>query len=222
MFGRRSVFGRRGEELSGHEDEPMMEMPDAAEGQGTEGMVVLEDSAGKHRIVWATKLAEALIDRGVGMVVLNTCESGQRQGGSLFEWSGLAAALLENGMPAVVGMQQKISDLAAHAFTRGFYTNLAFGGGLDEAVAMARRNIMDLTPTDNGDHEDWGVPVLYLRSPDGVVFTAKPPTSGVAPQRASKKRKVAKKATQKKAPKKPTKPTKKKAAVKKAPKKPAK
>lgn len=141
-----------------------------------EGMMVLEDGEGNHRIVWADEAAGKLKARGVQVVVLNCCQSGKRSAGPIFQWSGLAARLLRAGIPAVVGMQQNISDHAAISFSFGFYSALAQRLPLDEAVARGRAEILKLerwgavSKDRRRDSQDWGVPVLYLGTPDGVAF----------------------------------------------------
>lgn len=134
------------------------------------GMLILENEQKKHHIVWAEDIAQSLATKKIRVVVLNTCQSGQQAEGPIFEWSGLAAALLEAGIPAVVGMQKTISDPAAQAFAVGFYWSLASGGSLDEAVAEGRKAILDIPDDKFRDRDDWAVPVLYLRSQEGVVF----------------------------------------------------
>ena len=57
------------------------------------------------------------------LVVLNSCQSGA--GGTTDLFSGTAAALAHSGIRAVAAMQFSISDAAALAFARGFYTALA-------------------------------------------------------------------------------------------------
>jgi hypothetical protein len=73
-------------------------------------------------------------------------------------------ALLKAGLGAVVGMQYTVLDDSAIAFAREFYRALVAGLQIDEAVTNGRLAIA------RNDVRDWGVPVLYLRAPDGVVF----------------------------------------------------
>ena len=188
MFGTRKIPGKRKipavRKLPGQRDLNSMDAfePDhyplamvlGLEAQGAEqlfGMMLLEKEDGTHHIAWADEVAEILMDQGVQLVVLNTCQGGSQAGGSIFNWSGLAAALLEAGVPAVVAMQMEISNEAAIAFARGFYGALLSGvGSLDEAVAEGRQAIFEMKMADERDHLAWGTPVLYLRTPDGVIF----------------------------------------------------
>lgn len=63
-------------------------------------------------------------------------------------------------------MQFEITDEAAITFAGEFYTALAEGFSVDTAVAEARKAIY-AQPND----VEWGTPVLYMRSPDGVLFS---------------------------------------------------
>jgi hypothetical protein len=61
-------------------------------------------------------------------------------------------------------MQYKIRDDSAIAFAREFYKALIAGLPIDEAVTNGRLAISQ------SDARGWGVPVLYLRVPNGVIF----------------------------------------------------
>jgi hypothetical protein len=91
--------------------------------------------------------------------------------GDLF--SGTAAALVRSGVAAVTAMQYAISDLAAVAFSRGFYTALAHGRGVDEAVSAGRVGILGTS----GRTLEWVTPVMYLRGSDARLFTVPPADS---------------------------------------------
>ncbi len=67
-------------------------------------------------------------------------------------------------------MQFSISDVAAIAFARGFYTALAYGRGIDEAVRSGRIGILGIG---RGTLE-WVTPVLYLRGEDAHLFDVTP------------------------------------------------
>jgi len=72
----------------------------------------------------------------------------------------------------VVAMQYSIHDDTAICFSREFYCALALGLPVDTAISEARRGIY----IDCGAQKrDWGTPVLFMRSPDGVILKlAKP------------------------------------------------
>jgi hypothetical protein len=129
------------------------------------GSIMLEDCEGYIHLFPAENLALTLRGAGVRLAVLGACESGRRDGINL--WSGVAPALMRAGIPGAIAMQYEIYDESAIAFARRFYQSLATGLSLDEAVAAGRLGIFNKGGPYN---VDWGVPVLYMRSPDGVVF----------------------------------------------------
>src|SRR5262245_29769177 len=114
----------------------------------------------------AETLAVNLNGKGLRLAVLGGCETGRREGNSV--WSGLAPALIrsEAQVPAVVANQFKIQDTCAIAFSKQLYAALVGGLSIEEAVAVAR------TAAYNEDEQgrDWGAPVLYLRPGDGYLF----------------------------------------------------
>jgi hypothetical protein len=63
-------------------------------------------------------------------------------------------------------MQYEISDEAAVAFARDCYRALSAGDPIDAAVAEGRKGI-SLLPRKTFE---WGIPVLHMRSPNGVLF----------------------------------------------------
>jgi hypothetical protein len=81
-------------------------------------------------------------------------------------FSSTAATLVRRGTPAVVAMQYEITDDAAIEFSRSFYEALADGMAVDAALAEARKGVALAIP----NTLEWGTPVLYMRSPDGVLF----------------------------------------------------
>jgi hypothetical protein len=136
--------------------------------QEGEGALLFSDASGEAFPVSAAKLAELLKSKGVRLAVLGACEGGRRDGKNA--WSGVAAALLRVGIPAVVAMQYTIDDKLAAAFMTSFYKALVAGRLVDEAVAAGRMAIRLEAANFQEDIRDWGVPVLYLRSPEGAVF----------------------------------------------------
>lgn len=137
------------------------------EGQGA---VVLVDQAGRARPMSAQHLALALTGCGVRLAVLTACEGGQRDAAN--PWAGVVTALTHRGIPAVVGMQFGIRDVNATHFSRAFYRALAAGQPIDAAVTDGRLAIVTQAAQ---DERDWGVPVLYLRAEDGVLFPGRGP-----------------------------------------------
>jgi hypothetical protein len=112
----------------------------------------------------ADTLGKLLSGAGVRLAVLGACETGRRDGSS--PWAGVAPALVSENVPAVVAMQYKILNQPAVKFAREFYRGLVVGLSVDEAVYWGRLAVHD--PDDPS--ASWGIPVLYHRSADGVVF----------------------------------------------------
>ena len=140
--------------------------PQSGEPKGSGKIVLLGDKqTGARRLLDAADLAALLQGAGARFAVLGACRSGGRDNASA--WSGVAPALLKSGIAAAVAMQFEVEDDAAVAFSSRFYTALGAGLSLDEATAAGRRAMWDVNP---GKTLEWGVPVLYMRSADGVVF----------------------------------------------------
>jgi hypothetical protein len=120
-------------------------------------------------------LAELLRDfTSLQLAVLNACDTARssREGG-LDPFSGVAAALVMAGLPAVTAMQFPISDGAAIAFSTALYQRLAAGEPVDAAVVEGR---MAIHLRDVGSLE-WATPVLFLRSAArAAADPPKPPT----------------------------------------------
>ena len=84
------------------------------------------------QMVPAEQLGSNLRGNGVRLAVLGGCETGRREGVSV--WSGIAPVLVKANIPAVVGNQYKISDKCAIAFSRQFYRALVGGLPIERAV----------------------------------------------------------------------------------------
>lgn len=131
------------------------------------GMLALVGEDGNQLLASGATLAERLGDLGLRLVVFNACQSGQVTGETGRDpFAGLAAALVQGGLPAVVAMQFPISDQAAIRFAEIFYRRLAAGDRVDTAVGEARRALHE----DDPGSLEWVTPVLYMRTPDGRIF----------------------------------------------------
>ncbi len=87
--------------------------------------------------------------------------------------AGLGPALIQAGVPAVIGMQYETRDEAAVAFTRALYRGLLEPrrpGQVDAAVADARAELEARWP----DQQAYAAPVLFLNAPHGRLFTWHP------------------------------------------------
>jgi tetratricopeptide (TPR) repeat protein len=130
-----------------------------------EGIIALSDENGKASYMNATKLGRLLADhKSLRLVVLNSCEGAYGSDNDIF--SSTAAILVRRGIPAVIAMQYEITDRTAIEFARTFYDSLSEGLPIDASVAEGRKAVdqsISLTL-------EWGVPVLYMRAPDGILF----------------------------------------------------
>ena len=135
-----------------------------------EGVLALTRDDGRADMVAAHRLTDLLHQARPmpRLVVLNSCSGGTTGVSDLF--SGTAAALVNGGISAVAAMQYEISDPAAIAFARGFYTAIARGRGVDDAVSSGRVAILGLSDRTL----EWVTPVLYLRGYDSHLFTVPP------------------------------------------------
>src|SRR5271157_902239 len=131
-----------------------------------EGVLVLEDEQGRGQMIGPNRLGLLFYEhcRTMRLAVLNSCEGARNSRTDPF--AGVATNLIRQGIPAVIAMQFEISDQAAITFAGEFYTALTQGYPVDAAVAEARKAIYFM-PNDI----EWGTPVLYMRSPDGVLFS---------------------------------------------------
>jgi hypothetical protein len=142
-----------------------------------EGELALPRAGGETDWVAAGRLVD-LLNRArpiPRLVVLNSCSGAEMSATAMF--SSTAAALVRAGATAVAAMQYAFSDLAATAFTRGFYRELAHGRGVDDAVSGGRAAVIGL----NGRTLEWVTPVLYLGGRDSRLFDIQEPEPAAAP-----------------------------------------
>ncbi len=130
-----------------------------------DGALALEGADGKTRLVTGRDLGLMIRGhRALRLVVLNACEGARSARDDPF--SGVAQALVRQGIPSVIAMQFEISDPAALAFSQSFYQAISDGLPVDMATLEARRAMFA-----EGNEVEWATPVLYLRSPDGRIFS---------------------------------------------------
>ncbi len=131
------------------------------------GALVFEDEHGRPDPVGGPRLARQLARfvPPLRFVFLNACRTAAAAPGAPF--SGVATALSEVGVPAILAMQYPVSDRAAIELSRTVYRELARGRPVEAAVAEGR---LAIDRTLRGSPE-WATPVLFLRAPDGRLFT---------------------------------------------------
>ncbi len=103
------------------------------------------------------------------LVVLHACDGAHIDFTSKF--AGLAPQLIRRQIPAVVAMQYEVTNRVAIRFSQIFYRQLAEGQPIDGAVQEGRRQITIADP-EAYSNRDFGTPVLYMRSRDGLIMPA--------------------------------------------------
>lgn len=96
------------------------------------------------------------------LVVLNACRGARTKADDPF--SNIASEIVRAQVPAVVAMQHEISDQAAIKFSDAFYRCMAHGWSIYEAMGDTRQELY------RENDIEWMIPVLYSRSPDGILF----------------------------------------------------
>lgn len=130
------------------------------------GYLALADADGKAELRSGDEIATLLADHPtLRLVVVNACESAEGSVSSLN--AGVAAMLVERGVPAVVAMQTTISDRGALEFSRSFYRSVANRLPVDAACAEARKAMRLAT----GRSLEWATPTLSMQTPEGRLFT---------------------------------------------------
>jgi hypothetical protein len=131
-----------------------------------EGVLVMNREDGQADRVEASRFTDLLRQARPmpRLVVLNSCPGAAGADGGLF--SDTAPALVRGGATAVVAMQYEITNPAAIAFARAFYTAIARGRGVDEAVSSGRIGILGR----GSETLEWITPVLYLRNNQTRLF----------------------------------------------------
>ncbi|MCP5151808.1 MAG: CHAT domain-containing protein [Chromatiales bacterium] len=136
---------------------------------GDSGALVLCDGNGDAAPLGDAEAAE-IFGRatGIKLMMLNACKGASRS--STDSIAGIAPALVQAGVPAVVAMQHTILDEAAVLFARSFY-ECFFGdanlGLVDVAVSHARGQIGRRFPS----QRDFAMPVVFLRTETGLLLS---------------------------------------------------
>ena len=120
------------------------------------GLLFLSDAT-----LSGTELAQVLTRAGVKLAVFNTCWGAQPEESkqTSLPRSSLAEVLLHHGLPAVVAMRDSIADEEAISFIQVFAQTLAERKAVDEAVAIARQQLLTLY---HFNQPAWTLPVLYM------------------------------------------------------------
>lgn len=133
--------------------------------RGEEPFVYLEREDGSIRGVTAADFAEEFQDLDDGdlprLVVLLSCQSGAggEMGSEQEPRLSLGASLVDEGVPAVVAMQESISVETGRIFLRELFEELKESCVIDRSVATARRAVYE--------RHDWWMPVLFMNMKSG-------------------------------------------------------
>lgn len=128
-----------------------------------ESALAFEDIKGEEDKVTGSRLRSALTP-SIKLVFLNACETARI--GEANPFAAISTELIQAGVPAVLAMQFSISNAAAIEFSRTFYSHIAEGFPVDQAVSEGRRMLR----LDQNIGNEWGTPVLFMRSADGMIF----------------------------------------------------
>lgn len=128
------------------------------------GGLVFEDERGRAALATAETLGMLLHDHAaLRLIFLNACEAAQS--GRRDPFAGVAQRLVQQGAPAVLAMQFRVTDAAAIALSQTFYQALADGLPADTALSQARKAIAAA-----GNPWEWATPVLFSRAEDNRLF----------------------------------------------------
>ncbi|MCB9760241.1 MAG: CHAT domain-containing protein [Alphaproteobacteria bacterium] len=134
---------------------------------GQAGALLLEDHRGYPRWVDARTLwAEALCVAPPRLVHLAGCASASAPpGGHAGASASLAEALLELGVPAVVGMTASVGDGYARRFSAALYRHLARDDrSVADAFASARQEARRPASGRDPEPDQWPTPTLLVRA----------------------------------------------------------
>lgn len=137
------------------------------------GALLLEDQWGGPRPLSGEVLGDILREhQSLRLAVLNACRTGESAREAGWDpFSGVAAALVMAGLPAVLAMSAPVPDSAAVAFSAAFYRGLTAGDPVEAATTEGRKAIRCLQDQRS---PDWSIPILFLRQ-HGDLFSPQSP-----------------------------------------------
>lgn len=128
-----------------------------------------------------TELAQVLTRCRVTLAVFNSCWGAQsaRINHQAIGRSSLAEVLIHHGVPAVLAMRDAIADQEAISFIEAFARALAERKPIDQAVAIARQQLLTLYKF---NQPAWTLPVLYIHPEfDGQLLEVIPDITELPP-----------------------------------------
>ena len=130
----------------------------------------------RHQTVCTDQLGPLLNNYRIPLVLLEACQSAQAEAGS----ESVASELLQRGVASVVAMSHSVLVETARRFVAAFYTELARGQRVGQAM-LAGQRALHSDPSRGQRYgigelklADWFVPVLYQEQDDPQLFTATP------------------------------------------------
>ncbi len=148
---------------------------------GKHGYLIFEHpSEDKMRPVDGQTLGQLLHDNGVPVLVLNACQSAMHEAAAAPKTAegvhnevraigSLAQAVIDQGIPAVLGMRYSVYVVTASQYIGQLYAALAGGGTFGQAATQGRKHLQ-LNPDrwlglEPRPLQDWFVPVAYEAGP---------------------------------------------------------
>lgn len=159
--------------------------------KGKHGYLLFEHpgNAEKMRPVSGDELGQLLHDCGVPVLVLNACQSAMHEAtekpsnatsvhDEVRAIGSLAQAVVDQGIPAVLGMRYSVYVVTAAQYIGELYAALAEGRGFGQAASEARKHLQRNPQRWAGlqPHplQDWFVPVIYEAMPLKLLPTVQP------------------------------------------------
>ncbi len=130
----------------------------------------------RHVTVFTSELGPLLCDHRIPLVFLEACQTAQAEKAS----ESVASELLKVGVASVVAMSHSVLVETARRFVEAFYTALAGGKRVGDAMLEGQRRLKDDTFRGRifgaGELrlEDWFVPVLFQEKDDPQLFKTMP------------------------------------------------
>jgi tetratricopeptide (TPR) repeat protein len=130
----------------------------------------------RHQTVYTNQLGPLLNNYRIPLVLLEACQSALADAGG----ESVASELLQRGVASVVAMSHSVLVETARRFVAAFYTELARGQRVGQAMLAGQRALH--SDRRRGQRygigelklDDWFVPVLYQEKDDPQLFTATP------------------------------------------------
>ena len=132
------------------------------------GVLYFEDADGNSDPIQANTLKSIILKdyESIKLAFLNACDTALEEN----PFTGVAQALVKEGIPAVIAMQYPVLDNAAIVFAKNFYHAIGSYDPVDLAVAKARKAVWD-TKQNASDAWEWATPVLFLQADNGRLFS---------------------------------------------------